>query len=237
MKIPSTLRDPELLAQRRAEIVEVATDLFIERGFHKTSIREIARACPFNLAALYMYVSSKADILYLVAQHLVSEITKALEPAGLTTLDAADALTNGFRTYCKVVDRYSRHIRLLYRELESLPKDARAPIMKSVESLADIFENLLARAIEAKKIRKVNTRLAALDLMVAAHMWALHGRLLRSHLNLDEFIEEQSVTLFSGLMEKPIERIKSKAATVLPKTIDRTAKRVAARSNGRARRG
>ena len=72
-KIPTTIKDQELVAQRRSEIIEVATRLFLERGFHKTSIRDIARACPFNLASLYMYVSSKEDILFLVAQQLTRE--------------------------------------------------------------------------------------------------------------------------------------------------------------------
>jgi AcrR family transcriptional regulator len=53
-KIPTTIKDQELVALRRGEIIDVATRLFLERGFHKTSIRDIARACPFNLASLCM---------------------------------------------------------------------------------------------------------------------------------------------------------------------------------------
>ena len=76
-RIATTIKDQELVATRRAEIVDVATRLFLERGFHKTSIRDIAQACPFNLASLYKYVASKEDILFLVAQHLIDEKAKA----------------------------------------------------------------------------------------------------------------------------------------------------------------
>ena len=200
MKIPSTVRDPKILAQRRAELVEVATTLFLERGYHKTSIRDIARACPFNLAALYMYVGSKEDILYLVAQHLVNEIVKELKPATLTDRDPAEALRFAFQTYCRVVHRFSRHIRLLYREIESLPRPARDPILTSVESLVVIFEELLDRAVACGEVRKIDTRLIAVNFIVAAHMWALHGRLLRSQMNLDKFVEEQSAALFDGVL-------------------------------------
>jgi TetR/AcrR family transcriptional regulator, cholesterol catabolism regulator len=200
VKIPSTIRDPAVLAQRRGELVEVATSLFLERGYHKTSIRDIARACPFNLAALYTYVSSKQDILYLVAQHLVSEIVKALQPAALNHLDPVEGLRLAFETYCQVVDRFSRHIRLLYREIESLPKHARDPILASVQSLIEIFRGLIERAIETGEVRNVDSRLLALDLMVSAHMWALHGRFLRSHLDLKAFADEQSRILFHGVL-------------------------------------
>src|ERR1700729_2785507 len=65
--IPTTIKNPVRVAHRRTELIEVATKLFLERGFHNTSIRDIVRACSFNIASLYMYVSSKEDILYLVA--------------------------------------------------------------------------------------------------------------------------------------------------------------------------
>ena len=68
--IPTTIKNPERVTHRRTELIEVATKLFLERGFHNTSIRDIVRACSFNIASLYMYVSSKEDILYLVAQDL-----------------------------------------------------------------------------------------------------------------------------------------------------------------------
>ena len=89
-KIPTTIKDQELVAQRRSEIVDVATRLFLERGFHKTSIRDIARACPFNLASLYMYVTSKEDILFLVAQQLIDEKARAMNAVKMLEDDPAE---------------------------------------------------------------------------------------------------------------------------------------------------
>lgn len=238
MPIRSTVRDPKILAQRRAQLVEVATTLFLENGFHKTSIRDIARACPFNLAAVYMYVSSKEDILYLVAQHLVSEIVKALQPATLTDLDPADALVHAFETYCGVVHRYSRHVRLLYREIESLSKDKRQPLLRSVQSLIRIFEELTERAIEDGGIRKVNVRLAAIDLLVGAHMWALHGRMLRSHFDIQSFAREQSAILFGGLLAKNGVQTHGKGIPIaVAKSSARNSKRPAGGHNAVRRQG
>ncbi len=200
MEIPSTVRDPKILAQRRGELVDVATRLFLEKGYPKTSIRDIARACPFNLAALYMYVSSKEDILFLVAQQLVTEIVDAIQPASLTNHDPAEALVFAFQTYCSVVERLPRHIRLLYRELDLLPPQARGMVFKSVASLIGIFEDLLTRAMKAKRIRKVDAKLVGLDMMVLAHMWALHGRQLRDHLDMGEFMRGQRDLMFYGLI-------------------------------------
>jgi hypothetical protein len=69
-----------------------------------------------------------------------------------------------------------------------------------VETLIAIFGEVVERAIRGRELRDVDTRLAALDLLVAAHMWALHGRLLRSHLDLDTFTRQQTRVLFEGLL-------------------------------------
>lgn len=47
----------------RERILDVALDLFVEKGFDKTSLREIAAQLGFSKAALYYHFASKDDIL------------------------------------------------------------------------------------------------------------------------------------------------------------------------------
>jgi AcrR family transcriptional regulator len=47
----------------RERILDIALDLFIEKGFDKTSLREIAERMGFSKAALYYHFASKDDIL------------------------------------------------------------------------------------------------------------------------------------------------------------------------------
>ena len=48
---------------RRQAIEDVASDLFRERGYAGTSIRDIARALSVQGASLYAHVTSKEDVL------------------------------------------------------------------------------------------------------------------------------------------------------------------------------
>ena len=52
----------------KERILDVALDLFIEQGFDKTSLRQIAEKLGFSKAALYYHFASKDDIL--MALHL-----------------------------------------------------------------------------------------------------------------------------------------------------------------------
>jgi AcrR family transcriptional regulator len=59
---PDDVEAPEAKSTRD-RILDVALDLFIEKGYDKTSLREIAEPLGFSKAALYYHFASKEDIL------------------------------------------------------------------------------------------------------------------------------------------------------------------------------
>jgi AcrR family transcriptional regulator len=58
-----TIRNPELVEQRRGQILDAAQRLFLEKGYAATTIRDICAASGVNQASLYDYVANKQDIL------------------------------------------------------------------------------------------------------------------------------------------------------------------------------
>ena len=58
----------------RDRILETALDLFIERGYDKTSLREIAERVGVTEAALYYHFSSKEEILRTLVQPLFDHL-------------------------------------------------------------------------------------------------------------------------------------------------------------------
>lgn len=212
--IPTTIKDPERVAHRRTELIEVATKLFLERGFHNTSIRDIVRACSFNIASLYMYVSSKEDILYLVALDLMNSIARELGETVLIPGSARESLAHGFASYCRICDRLRRPIRLLYREVGFLPAELRANVLRTVADVISFFERIVQQGIETGEFRDVNPRMAALDILMMCHTIALHTREMRELTSLNQYIDYQLEMLFAGLVRKPsvVRKAKSKSA-------------------------
>ncbi len=61
----------------RERILDVALDLFVEKGYDKTSLREIADRMGFTKAALYYHFASKSDML--MALHMrLHQLTEGL---------------------------------------------------------------------------------------------------------------------------------------------------------------
>jgi AcrR family transcriptional regulator len=74
-------------ASTRERILDIALELFTERGYDKTSIRDIAERLGTTKAALYYHFKSKADILL--------ELHLRLHGLGERLLDSLEALPDG----------------------------------------------------------------------------------------------------------------------------------------------
>ena len=66
---------------RRQAIEDVASDLFRERGYAATSIRDIARALSVQGASLYAHVTSKEDVLWAIVDRAATRFERAADRA------------------------------------------------------------------------------------------------------------------------------------------------------------
>lgn len=66
---------------RRQAIEDVASDLFRERGYAGTSIRDIARALSVQGASLYAHVTSKEDVLWAIVDRAARRFEAAADRA------------------------------------------------------------------------------------------------------------------------------------------------------------
>ena len=83
-------------------IVEGASKVLFEKGFGKTSIRDIAAACGMSMGQLYHYISSKDDILYLMHRHSQEMWHQHLADAGFEQItDPVAKLEHGLRITIK----------------------------------------------------------------------------------------------------------------------------------------
>ena len=68
-QISTTSQNLSLIEKRRQQIVDGACKIFLKKGYHPTTTRDIASACGMSVGQLYHYISSKDDVLYLVHKH------------------------------------------------------------------------------------------------------------------------------------------------------------------------
>ncbi|MEP1931237.1 MAG: TetR/AcrR family transcriptional regulator [Roseibium sp.] len=72
-------RRSEKLQERRLKIVEAAATLFIEKGFHQASMRDIAGKAGISLGNLYNHFKGKGDIIAAIAELETADLDLLLQ--------------------------------------------------------------------------------------------------------------------------------------------------------------
>jgi AcrR family transcriptional regulator len=86
-----------LIAARRNQILDAATAVFAERGFHQATIKDIARAAGIGDGTIYNYFGSKADLLLGIMDRLNETQQRAEQFAG----GSDEAFRSFFKSYLR----------------------------------------------------------------------------------------------------------------------------------------
>ena len=193
--VPAKVSDNSLVTERRSHLVAAATELLLHQGFHDTSVREIAAAVGWQMGTLYLYISRKEDVLYLISQSVMAELWDGLKvlPEQETARASLDAAA---RYFFGAVARKRREIKLIYRESASLGEEHLAVVQDTELSERDFFAAIIRKGIETGEFRALNPDLMAHDIITLAHMWALKCWALADHMTFEDYVEQQLALLF-----------------------------------------
>jgi len=185
--VAANVKDRGLVRDRRQQLVEAARVVFLRKGYHDTTVRDIGRQAGFTQGTIYNYVRSKSDILYLVCDELVRAYQDAVARAVEGVTDPALRLSSAVRAVVEVLYEHQDAILLLYQESHALDRRSLHGILGRVGEYIEMFERLLADAAREGRIAPVNARLAAnvvtfLPTIVALRRWDLGGRVPREAL-------------------------------------------------------
>jgi AcrR family transcriptional regulator len=200
--VPTQVKDPELVKRRRRQIVDAAVELFVQKGFHKTTTREIAQKSGLSIGSVYEYVSTKEDVLYLVCDVIHAEAERQISEALARTGGGRETLAEVIREYFLVCDRMSDHILLVYQETQSLPSRWRRKVLENEVRFTGIFRGMLERLVamgELPTLDKRTLELVAHNITVLGHMWTFRRWFLRRHYIIDEYIIIQTALICGEL--------------------------------------
>jgi AcrR family transcriptional regulator len=97
-------------AQRREQLLEVALHVFAARGFHQTSMNDVADAAGVTKPVLYQHFTSKRalylELLELVSRRLMEVIDQATSSAGGPRQQVERGLAAYFRFVVESPDEY-----------------------------------------------------------------------------------------------------------------------------------
>ncbi len=149
-QIRSSVKDQELVMRRRKQIIEGAMRLFKEKGFHRTTTREIAKESGFSIGTLYEYIRTKEDVLFLVCEFVHDQVRDQLTATISVDNPSDESLRQAIRQYLYFMDTIQPEILMLYQETKSLNKEKRKFVLEQERKVVGMMEELLTVSLKEK---------------------------------------------------------------------------------------
>ncbi|GIM46085.1 TetR family transcriptional regulator [Collibacillus ludicampi] len=156
-------------ANKYEEIAQAAIRLFQQKGYHATSVQDIADEVGLQKGSLYHYISSKEELLMKIAHQSISGFNRRLEKIIDMEVNHREKLFMAVQTHITVVAANMQMTTVLLREAFSLAEPHATIIQELTDRYLDLWTRIIDEGIAAGEFKPGNSRLKALAILGACN--------------------------------------------------------------------
>ncbi|MGQ0690051.1 MAG: TetR/AcrR family transcriptional regulator [Limnobacter sp.] len=166
---------PDNKLDDQSNVLSNAARLFREKGFEKTSLKEIAEACNMLPGSLYYRYNTKEALLVELMRRGIYLVTEEVELAYASSNDPVEKLRLCINAHLRALLGDSDMVYVLLFEWRALSPEARKEIIKlrdQYESLwIDILETMISQSVIQKGVDSRLLRLIGLGALNWVATW------------------------------------------------------------------
>src|SRR5262245_934979 len=181
---------------RRNELTRQAARLFAEKGYHGTSIGDLAEAMGVQKGSLYAHIDSKADLLWDVARDGAAAFHAALDGVD-ETVSPAEKIRLALRAHLRVVAEQLDVATVFIREWRYLEGDRREEFVAERRRYEERFRALFREGRELGGLRTDLDDATATLLALSAANWAYTW--IRPDTDTDDLADRFYEVLLDGM--------------------------------------
>lgn len=159
---------------RSIDVRDAALTLFAQRGYHGTSMRDIADSLELRAASLYNHISTKQEILRDVMAATMTSLLTVVRSAIAGTDDTVEQLRRATEAHVRFHARKPREVRVGNYEIPALDEPHRGAITGLRREYSRVFVSLIERGV-AEGVFKTRSPLlsayAILQMGIGVAMW------------------------------------------------------------------
>jgi len=149
----------------KQEILEAATRLFIERGFHKTSVKDIASAAGMSTTRVYREATSKQEILLSILDQELDAISADLYSVVNSDLKPEEKLRLAIQMYVGRICDDIELSKLVLLEYRSLEPDFQARHIRRRDRLEQLWRQILREGVRTGVFRPFDVSIVTFALL------------------------------------------------------------------------
>jgi len=182
-------------------IIGAAANLFGEKGYHGTSVRDISSEVGIMAGSLYSHIESKQQILAEILRAYSVRAHAVLVPLETAPLSTREKLRAVFATYFRLISESPATARVAVHDARSLEPAAFAEARQRRRTTQAIVSRIVQHGIDAGEIREVNTTLVSMAVFSIAN-WAVEWYDPAGEIDPEDAAELFADLLLDGLVAR-----------------------------------
>ncbi len=157
--------------ERREQLLEAASEVFVDRGYHAAGMDEIADRAGVSKPVLYQHFSSKLDLYLAVLQQHVDILVSGVRQALRTTTDNRQRLRAAVQAFFDFIEHDSQGYRLIFENDYTSEPQVAAQVKVATEACIDAVFDLISRdsGLEAHRARMIAVGLVGISVDCARY--------------------------------------------------------------------
>jgi TetR/AcrR family transcriptional regulator, cholesterol catabolism regulator len=131
--------------RRQERVIQVAAELFAERGYDATSMNDLSDATGLAAGGLYHYIGSKKQLLFRICDELMEPLLEEARAIVATDVTAEEQLRELLRAWLEHIARHRHHMMVFQQERHLIERD---PQWRTVRRQRKDFELIVDDLLE-----------------------------------------------------------------------------------------
>jgi AcrR family transcriptional regulator len=200
-RLASSQRVREKRERRRAQILHAALRAFREKGYHATTLDDIAEHLGLRKTALYHYFPDKEAILYECHRESLAELDRLIRDARKRFNSNAARLAHVIREHVRVMTETLEGSPLAF-EVTALSGERQAEVITARDRYERGVRRIIENGIKSGEFRRVNSKIAAFAILGSIN-WIARWYRPEGSLHAPELGSEFANHLVGGLTCEP----------------------------------
>lgn len=160
---------------RRAQIIEIAAELFDRLGYHDTTMQAIADRAGIRKPSLYYYFRSKDEMLVELHETLMTVVIGRHEQRlAAGELGPRELLRGMMRDVIGLMESHPGYLRIFFESYRELPLDARRSVAAQRSRYRGMVSDVLVAGVAKGEFGDIDpelTSIAVLSLVNWTYQW------------------------------------------------------------------
>lgn len=150
-------------------VLEIAQRLFSKKGYHGTSIRDIAEERGILSGSIYAHIKSKEDLLFEITNRGADIFLEALEAVGREPGTAIFKLERGLIAHIRVIVEHLDAASVFFHEWTALSDARRKIILAKRDRYELLWTKILTAGVESGELKIENMKFARVLILTVAN--------------------------------------------------------------------